>query len=74
MCPILNSLSGIMNRKMKNLHENTVSCYLNPSLLFLMIVIIMIKDEVEFTIDLIHQLEVTDWILLVTIGAVSVWF
>jgi hypothetical protein len=48
--PILNMPKA---ESMKNLHENTVSCYLNPSLMILTFLIITLKCEIGFTMELI---------------------
>ena len=45
MIPLLTAYSNILTSKMKNLHENTISCYLNPSIGIFALSIIIIKWE-----------------------------
>ena len=43
MLPILTSYTNILRSKMKNLHENALSCYINPSVGIFGLIIIFFK-------------------------------
>ena len=47
MIPILTAYSNIITRKMKGMHENTISCYINPSIGIFSLVIIAFRWEFE---------------------------
>ena len=51
--PLLDAWINVTNRKMKKLHENTVNCYVNPSMLFFMGIIILFRGQVQSTWDLL---------------------
>lgn len=54
---------------MRTLHENTVSCYINPAQLFAMVIIISIKGDITATKDLfINQMDYIDYIFFFILG------
>jgi len=54
---------------MRTLHENTVSCYINPAQLFAMVLIILIKRDLKNTIELFMcQMDYMDYILFSILG------
>ena len=54
---------------MRTLHENTVSCYINPAQLFAMLIIILIKGDLKNTIELFMvQMDYKDYILFSILG------
>jgi drug/metabolite transporter (DMT)-like permease len=42
--PLIHSVNNIITSKMKNLHENTVSLFVNPSMFIIMYLIILGKN------------------------------
>jgi hypothetical protein len=68
MIPILTAYSNIITSKMKGMHENTISCYLNPSIGLFSLVIIIIRWEFDLLYQIILKLEILDWILIVMVA------
>jgi hypothetical protein len=64
MIPFLVSYTNILRSKMKNLHENALSCYVNPSIGILSLFIIFFKQEFETFYSLILKFEVLDWLMI----------
>lgn len=72
--PFLFAWSTITTRRLKGLPENTVSCYVNPCLFFLMLAIVSCRGELESTGQLMAKFDVLDWSLFALIGMFSVLF
>ena len=64
MIPFLVSYTNILRSEMKNLHENALSCYINPSIGILSLFIIFFKQEFETFYYLILNFEILDWLML----------
>ncbi len=43
--PILTAFTNIITSKMKGMHENTISCYVNPSIGIFSLILIVVKWE-----------------------------
>ena len=73
--PFLSAWGNITTRKMKDLHENTISCYLNPNMGLFMLTVILFKGELHSTyLFYFHQLQWLDWVLLFLCGLGAVVF
>ena len=54
---------------MRTLHENTISCYINPTQLFLMVLIILINGDLKNTKELfINKMDYIDYIFFSILG------
>ena len=69
--PFLLSYGNILMYKMKGLHENTVSMYINPVLGFTMLIVMLIEGE---SVSFLSDYTWVDWILTIffSIGTVLV--
>ena len=72
MIPFLLSFGNIIMRKMKGMHENTVSLYMNPTLAILMYFCLIYMD-LDLTIFW-TQFQLYDWLLIIffSVGTVLV--
>ena len=43
--PCVDALSSVIMRKMKGVHENTIACYVNPSMMFIMLFMIILSGH-----------------------------
>ena len=46
LVPFIEAWANITNRKMKGIHENTVSCYVNSSMMGIMFVVILVQGKI----------------------------
>lgn len=72
--PFISAWGNITTRKMRDLHENTVSCYLNPSMALFMFSVIVAKSEIADTLALLKSVELLDWLLFALTGVGAVVF
>jgi hypothetical protein len=56
---------------MKNLHENTVSLFVNPSMFIIMYIIMIGKNELGHSFEIYKTLLPLDWILMAFLGLAS---
>ena len=56
---------------MKNLHENTVSLFVNPSMFIIMYLIMIGKNEISQSLEIYKTLMPLDWILMALLGFAS---
>ena len=72
MIPFLLSFGNIIMRKMKGMHENTVSCYMNPTLAVIMYICLW-NEGLDLNIFW-HQFTHYDWALIIffSVGTVLV--
>ena len=52
--PFVTAYSNILTSKMKNLHENTISCYLNPSVGLFAVLIMLAKWEFAEFVNIVY--------------------
>ena len=73
LVPIINGWGNILTRRLRGLHENTVSCYLNPVLLVIMTLVVVCKAEVATTWELVKKCGWIELILFLLLGSSSVF-
>jgi hypothetical protein len=64
MIPVLTSYTNILRSKMKNLHENALSCYINPSVGIFSLFIIIFRQEFGTFYSLILNFGILDWLMI----------
>ena len=52
LVPFIEAWANITNRRMKGIHENTVSCYVNSSMIVIMFLVILVQGETDTLIKL----------------------
>ena len=73
--PFISAWGNITTSQMKNLHENTISCYINPSMGLFMLTVMFFKGEISSSLSLFStQLTWLDWLLLFLCGLGAVVF
>jgi len=45
--PSVDALSSVIMRKMKGVHENTIVCFINPSMCLIMLLMIVVKGNLH---------------------------
>ena len=45
--PGVDALNAVIMRKMKGVHENTIACYINPSMTLIMLLMIVVKGNLQ---------------------------
>jgi len=45
--PSVDALSAVIMRKMKGVHENTIACFINPSMCLIMLLMILVKRNLH---------------------------
>jgi succinate dehydrogenase hydrophobic anchor subunit len=43
--PCVDALNAVLMRKMKGVHENTIACYVNPSMCLFMLLMVLAKGN-----------------------------
>jgi hypothetical protein len=47
LLPGVDALNAVIMRKMKGVHENTIACYINPSMTLIMLLMIVVKGNLQ---------------------------
>ena len=70
--PLIDAWTNITNKKMKGINDTTVTCYVNPSMLFVMGVIIQAKGLSHATFKLLkEESNLVDFLLYASFGTAT---